>query len=178
MCEIQHMKKSIIIYIYSSTLLFCILYRYLTMLPNKKHAGLFQKKSHIARKEHVIAANKRRWQQYHISKSVDNVTHDHPHVNTYSYGDNVQCEGLDVQEEVLDAQSLPNKTIPIDKLRGVELQHIINQLIEGCNSCKLALNICNAKGVQPRCLGSWLFINCDNPACLKLNKISLGKQHQ
>ena len=67
----------------------------------------------------------------------------------------------------------------MDKYRFiVELSHIIKQLKSGCVQCNLPLNICNSQGVQQRGLGGWIYITCDNPICMKMNKISLGKQHK
>lgn len=46
----------------------------------------------------------------------------------------------------------------------------------GCDKCRLPLNICNTQGVQPKGLGGWIYVTCDNPACKAVNKISIGKQ--
>ena len=42
----------------------------------------------------------------------------------------------------------------------------------------LSLNICSAQGVQPKGLGGWIYVMCDNPVCKAVNKISIGKQHK
>ena len=87
-------------------------------------------------------------------------------------------EGIDVHEEVIECK-LPKGIVPVDKYRFiVELSHIIKQLKSGCVQCNLPLNICNSQGVQPHGLGGWIYITCDNPICMKMNKISLGKQHK
>ena len=38
--------------------------------------------------------------------------------------------------------------------------------------------MCSTLGVQPRGLGGWLYITCDNPAGAMTNKITLCKQHR
>ena len=86
-------------------------------------------------------------------------------------------EGLDVYEEKPDC-GLPKGVIPIDKHRLViKLGHVIKLLKLGCVQCNVQLNICSSQGVQIRGLGGWIYIKCDNTACGKVNRVSLGKQH-
>ena len=94
--------------------------------------------------------------------------------------ENIPSEGVDVVEQVIPStHDLPKNVISVGKIRLIiELQHVIEQLKEGCLNCKLPLNIGSSKGVQTRGLGGWIYVICDNPACLQMNKISMGKQHR
>ena len=97
---------------------------------------------------------------------IDTVKNDH------QYAQNEEKVSLcddcfDVHEEEVDeTPMLPRTVIPIDSYRlVVELGHIIKQLKTGCNKCRLPLNICSTQGVQPKGLGGWIYVTCDNPAC-------------
>lgn len=149
----------------------------------RKHSGQFCKNSKKLWKKNLGNSTKQRWVNYRNSESLGNVIHDH----NYEQSENSQStqsvsnasyEGLDIQEEVI-SESLPRYVVPIDRFRlVVELGIIVKQLKDGCSQCHLQLNLCNAKGVFPRGLGGWLYIYCENPACMKMNRISIGKQHR
>ena len=38
--------------------------------------------------------------------------------------------------------------------------------------------MCSVQGVQIRGLGGWIYITCDNPLCVAMNKVALGKKHR
>ena len=150
----------------------------------KNRSGRFCSGAYKRNTAIISKANKRRWQAYRDSElqSHTNTEHNYAQTGTSTVSDveNIACAGFDVTEEILQSvQDLPKNAVSIGKFRLiVELQHIINQLMDGCSNCKVPLNICGAKGVQTWGLGGWIYICCDNSACSQINRISLGKQHR
>ena len=131
----------------------------------------------------ISEVNQKRWKAYRCSelKAITGADHQYAKKETSKQLDeNIPSEGVDVVEQVIPStHDLPKNVISVGKIRLIiELQHVINQLKEGCLNCKLPLNICSSKGVQTRGLGGWIYVICDNPACLRMNKISMGKQHR
>ena len=111
---------------------------------------------------------------------IDIVKHDHQYAQNYEKASIYDDNGIDVhEEEIGDTTMLPKSAVPIDSYKlVVELGHIIKQLKTGCEKCRLSLNICSAQGVQPKGLGGWIYVMCDNPVYKAVNKISIGKQHK
>ena len=150
-----------------------------------RKSGKFCRTKCVKQRMKISQAMRRKWAEYrqcasetfvNCEQSGSFVTNDHQyHQQSQS---NVVQEGLDVHEEKID-YGLPKGVIPIDKYRlVVELGHVVKQLKVGCTQCNLQLNICSSQGVQIRGLGGWIYIRCDNAACTKINKVSLGKQHR
>ena len=150
-----------------------------------RKSGKFCRTKCVKQRMKISQAMQKKWVEYRHCKSDSSVNqnqsesfvnHDHQY-HQQSKGNIVQ-EGLDVYEEEID-YGLPKGVIPIDKYKlVVELGHVVKQLKAGCMQCNLPLNICSSQGVQIRGLGGWIYIKCDNPACTKTNKVSLGKQHR
>ena len=152
------------------------------MSVHNNRSGRFCSAASKRKTTNISKANKKRWKTYHDSELQDDiyVEHGYGQREAVSGEENISSTGLDVTEEVIPAvQDLPKNVVPIGKFRlVVELQHFVNQLLDGCSNCKIPLNICSAKGVQTRGLGGWIYISCDNLACSQMNKISIGKQHR
>ena len=139
--------------------------------------GKFCSPKFMTRSKKASETMHKRWEKFRKSDNISHINHDHQYENNESQSD-ISQEGIDVYEEVIDS-NLPKGVVPIDKHRFVvELGHIIIQLKSGCIQCNLPLNICNSQGVLPRGLGGWIYNMCDNPAYMKMNKISLEKQHR
>ena len=142
------------------------------------HRGLVNSVVDKEKYDIVADAMCKRWSAEKNKECLDNVNHDHEYLLNTDI-QNISEEGIDVHEEQVGLSNLPKNVIAVDKYRLViELGHMIDQLKKGCEMCRILLNICNAKGVQTRGLGGWIYITCDNPACETMNKISIGKQHK
>lgn len=62
--------------------------------------------------------------------------------------------------------------------RIVELDLLAQVLDEGCENCKTPLKLSNTTKETTSGLGSYLYINCDNPDCGETSVCPTNKQHR
>ena len=148
----------------------------------------FKKKGEVKRRESVSKANRKRWALYREDDIVrierERSRFDHSYCRSEESAttpdlDNVvymeETEGDVSDNELADLSVPPNSNAPVGR-RIIDVDVLIRGLSE-CSSCCLQLSLANIVKHTQFGLSGFLHIQCQNPACLHVNRIPIGKRH-